>query len=405
MIEGHRQITPPEGVPIWDIDPYDPDILRNPAGYFAELRAKGEVVYIPRYSVLAVGRHDTTHRVFSDHETFVSSRGVGLNDFKLGAPWRKPSIILEVDPPEHTRTRKVMARALSPKVVRDFTELFTRTAEGLVDTALEKGTIEAVSEFAEAYPTTVFPKAVGMRDSNARYLVDYGAMVFNAVGPDNEIRRRSMAMESEIVPWITAACARDRLTDDGLGARIYADADAGEITHDEAAMLVRSFLSAGVDTTVTGIGSALWCLSQNPGEWERLKADPSLVRPVFDEVLRYTSPVHTFGRTAGRDTDIAGVPVEEGTKILCVLGAANLDPDKWEEADTFRADRKPKGHLAFGAGIHGCVGQNVARGELAAVLQALIEKVDRIEPAGDAVWRPNNSIHALDKLPIRLIAK
>ena len=405
MIEGHRQITPPEGVPIWDVDPYDPDILRDPADYFAELRAKGEVVYIPRYSVLAVGRHDTTHRVFSDHETFVSSRGVGLNDFKLEAPWRKPSIILEVDPPEHTRTRKVMARALSPKVVRDFTDLFTRTAESLVDTVLEKGTIEAVSEFAEAYPTTVFPKAVGMHDSNARYLVDYGAMVFNAVGPDNEIRRRSMAMESEIVPWITAACARDRLTDDGLGARIYADADAGEITHDEAAMLVRSFLSAGVDTTVTGIGSALWCLSQNPGEWERLKADPSLVRPVFDEVLRYTSPVHTFGRTAGRDTDIAGVPVEEGTKILCVLGAANLDPDKWDEADTFRADRKPKGHLAFGAGIHGCVGQNVARGELAAVLQALIDKVDRIEPAGEAVWRPNNSIHALDRLPIRLIAK
>lgn len=405
MIEGHRQITPPKGVPTWDINPYDPDILRDPANYYAELRSKGEVVYIPRYSVLAVGRHDTTHKVFSDHETFVSSRGVGLNDFKLEAPWRKASIILEVDPPEHTRTRKVMARALSPKVVRDFTELFTRTAESLVDTVLEKGTIEAVSEFAEPYPTEVFPKAVGMHDSNARCLVDYGAMVFNAVGPDNEIRRRSMAMESEIVPWITAACARDRLTDDGLGARIYADADAGEITHDEAAMLVRSFLSAGVDTTVTGIGSALWCLSQNPGEWEKLKADPSLVRPIFDEVLRYTSPVHTFGRTAGRDTEIASVPVEEGTKILCVLGAANLDPDKWEEADTFRADRKPKGHLAFGAGIHGCVGQNVARGELAAVLQALIEKVDRIEPTGDAVWRPNNSIHALDRLPIRLIAK
>lgn len=405
MIEGHRQITPPEGVPIWDIDPYDPDILRDPADYFAKLRAKGEVVYIPRYSVLAVGRYDTTHKVFSDHETFVSSRGVGLNDFKLEAPWRKPSIILEVDPPEHTRTRKVMARALSPKVVRDFTELFTQTAESLVDTVLEKGTIEAVSEFAEAYPTTVFPKAVGMRDSNARYLVDYGAMVFNAVGPDNEIRRRSKAMESEIVPWITAACARDRLTYDGLGARIYADADAGEITHDEAAMLVRSFLSAGVDTTVTGIGSALWCLSQNPGEWERLKADPSLVRPVFDEVLRYSSPVHTFGRTAGRETEISGIPVEEGTKVLCVLGAANLDPDKWDEADTFRADRKPRGHLAFGAGIHGCVGQNVARGELTAVLQALIDKVDRIEPAGEAVWRPNNSIHALDRLPIRLIAK
>ncbi len=405
MVEGHRQITPPTGVPVWDIDPYDPDILRNPAAYFADLRAKGEVVYIPRYSVLAVGRYETTQKVFSDHQNFVSSRGVGLNDFKLGKPWRKPSIILEVDPPEHTRTRKVMARALSPKVMRDFAELFRTTAERLVDEALDKGEFEAVAEFAEVYPTIVFPKAVGMRDANARFLVDYGAMVFNAVGPDNEIRRTSMAKAAEIVPWITAACARERLSNDGLGARIYADADVGDITHDEAAMLVRSFLSAGVDTTVTGIGSALWCLSQNPDEWERLKADPGLIRPAFDEVLRYTSPVHTFGRTAGRDTEIANVQVEEGSKILCALGAANLDPHKWDNADAFRVDRKPKGHLAFGAGVHGCVGQNLARAELAAIMQALIEKVDRIEPAGDAVWRPNNSIHALESLPIRLIAK
>lgn len=405
MIEGHRQIVPPAGVPIWDIDPFTPDILKDPAPYYAGLRERGELVFIPRYGVLAVGRYETTRTVFSDHENFVSSRGVGLNDFKLEPPWRKPSIILEVDPPEHTRTRKVMSRALSPKVVRDFADLFRETAEQLVDAVLEAGTIEAIGAFAEAYPTTVFPAAVGMRDSNPRFLVDYGAMVFNAVGPDNDIRRKSMARADEIVPWITDACARDRLSEDGLGARIYAEADAGEITHAEAALLVRSFLSAGVDTTVTGIGSALWCLSQNPAEWEKLKADPKLVRPAFDEVLRHTSPVHTFFRTAGRDTEIAGYPVEEGSKILCALGAANMDPDKWDDPEAFRVDRGPKGHLAFGAGIHGCVGQNVARGELAAVLQALIDKVDRIEPAGEAVWRPNNSIHALDTLPLRLIAK
>lgn len=405
MIEGHRKIDPPEGVPSWDVDPFTPEILSNPAPYFAELRARGELVYIPKYSVLAVGRYQSTQDVFSDHENFVSSRGVGLNDFKLEEPWRKPSIILEVDPPEHTRTRKVMARALSPKVVRDFTDLFKDTAEQIVDQVLEKGTIEAVTEFAEAYPTTVFPAAVGMRDTNPRFLVDYGAMVFNAVGPDNEIRRKSMSHADEITPWITDACARDRLTDDGLGARIYAEADAGEITQAEAAMLVRSFLSAGVDTTVTGIGSALWCLSQNPDEWEKLKENPKLVRQTFDEVLRYTSPVHTFFRTASCDTEIAGYPVEEGSKILCALGSANLDPEKWDAPEEFRVDRNPRGHLAFGAGIHGCVGQNVARGELAAVLQAMIEKVDRIEPAGQAEWRPNNSIHALDKLPLRLIAK
>jgi 4-methoxybenzoate monooxygenase (O-demethylating) len=405
LIEGHRRIVPAPGIPVWDVDPFDAAMLLNPAQYHRQLRAMGEVVYIPKYSVLAVGRYETTRKVFSDHENFVSSRGVGLNDFKLGDPWRAPSIILEVDPPDHTKTRKVMSRALSPKVAKTFAGLFEDTAETLVEALVHKGTIEAVTELAELFPTTVFPKAVGMRDSNARYLVDYGAMVFNAVGPDNDLRRRGMARAGEIVPWITAACQRDRLSGDGLGAMVYACADSGEITQDEAGMLVRSFLSAGVDTTVTGIGNTLWCLSQNPGQWEALKQDPTLARATFEEVLRYTSPVHTFCRTAGQATEIAGFPVEEDTKVLCVLGSANMDPDKWGDPDAFRIDRKPVGHLAFGAGIHGCVGQNIARAELEAVLAALIKRVDRIEPAGEAVWRPGNSIRSLDRLPIRFIAK
>lgn len=403
LIEGHRPIIPPADMPVWDINPYDEAILADPAPYYAELIGKGPVVYIPRFSILALGQYATTHKVFSDHENFVSSRGVGLSDFKLGTPWRPPSIILEVDPPDHTRTRKIMSKALSPKVVKTLAEMFRETAERLVDALLEKGTFEGVTDLAEAFPVSVFPRAVGMRDVDQRILVDYGACVFNSMGPDNALRRAAGARNKEIYPWIMAACARDRLTEDGLGALIYKAADAEQITHDEAALLVRSFLSAGVDTTVTGIGNAMWAFSQNPGEWEKFKADPGLTRPAIEEVLRYTSPVHTFGRTAGRNTEIAGFPVEEGTKVICVLGAANMDPAKWGDPENFRIDRRPVGHMAFGAGIHGCVGQNIARGEMEAILSVMAEKVARIEPAGQAVWRPNNAIHALDKLPLKLI--
>lgn len=404
LIEGHRPIEPPAGVPVWDIDPYDEAILADPLPYYAELRAKGPLVYIPRYAVFAVGRYEETRAVFSDHARFVSSRGVGLNDFRIGKPWRVPSIILEADPPDHTRTRKVMARALSPKSVATLREAFRVEAEALVERLLERERLEAVTEIAEIFPTTVFPRALGMRDSDPRRLVDYGALVFNALGPDNRVRRDAMARVPAIVPWITAACERDRLTPDGLGAMIYAAADAGEITEAEAAMLVRSFLSAGVDTTVTGIGNALWCLSRNPEAWDRLRADPKLARPCFEEVLRHTSPVHTFARTANLACDIAGHPVEEGAKVLCVLGSANADPGKWGDPEVFRIDREPVGHLAFGAGIHGCVGQNIARAELEALLTALAARVARIEPNGEAVWRPNNAVHALDRLPIRLVA-
>jgi len=403
IVEGHRKIDPHSSIPVLDCDPYDDGILTAPHEFWRELRAAGEAVYIPRYSVLAVGRYETTRATFSDHQSFVSSRGVGLTDFRVGKPWRPPSLILEADPPNHTRTRTVMARVLSPKVVRGMEEMFLATAEQLVDAALQKGEIDGVVDLAELFPASVFPRAVGMTEVNIRHLVDYGAIAFNSVGPDNALRQASMARAPEVVAWVTAACARDRLNTEGLGALVYQAADEGQITEAEAAMLVRSFLSAGVDTTVTGIGNALWCFATNPLQWGALRSDPKQARMAFEEVLRFTSPVHTFARTANVDTEIAGHPVKEGSKVICVLGAANMDPDKWGDPETFRIDRQPIGHLAFGAGIHGCVGQALARGELEALLAVMARRVKRMELAGPAVWRPNNAIHALDQLPLRLI--
>jgi len=165
---------------------------------------------------------------------------------------------------------------------------------------------------------------------------------------------------------------------------------------------VRSLLSAGVDTTVTGIGNLLWCLANNPEQYEALKANPKQVRATFEEVLRFTAPVHTFCRTANLDVEVSGVTIAEGTKILCALGAANLDEAQWEQAAQFDISRAGQGHLGMGAGIHGCVGQNLARAEVGAVLTELLPRVDRIEATGPAVWRAGNSIRALSSLPIRL---
>lgn len=407
LTHGHKPVAPPAGVPVWDVDPWDETVLRAPHEFFAELRAKGPFVYLDRYRMLACGGYAVTKEVFSDHERFVSSRGVGLSDFSLEAPWRPPSIVLEVDPPYHTRTRRVIMRALSPNVVRELRDAFEADAERLIDRLLGRGgAIEAVTELAEAFPTQVFPRAVGIREPDPRRLIDYGAMVFNAVGPDNALRARAMARAGDIVPWITERCGRAMLSEDGIGAAIYAAANAGELSEDEAGMLVRSLLSAGVDTTVTALGNALWALATHPEQYALLHADPArLALPAFEETLRFTSPVQAFCRTAGTDTDVAGVTIEQGTKILCVLGAANLDPDHWPDAERFDITRPTVGHLALGAGIHTCVGQNIARAEGQAVLRALAERVGRIELAGTPAWRANNAIHGLDRLPLHLVPK
>lgn len=400
LLEGHIPISPPPGIAIWDIDPYAEETLLGLEQYYADLRERGPLVYIPRFAVLACGRYHETREIFSDWKRFVSSRGVGLTDFKHAEPWRPPSRILEVDPPYHDKTRRVLVRALSGRALESLRETLQRTAEQLIDKLVEKGTFDAVPELAELYPTTVFPAAVGLQEVDTRRLVDYGAMTFNALGPDNELRRQSLAKAAEVVPWITEQCRREHLKKEGFGAVIYAAADTAEITEEEAGMLVRSLLSAGIDTTITGLGNAVWCLAQNANSFQQLRAEPSLARAAFDETLRLTSPVHTFCRTASCDTQVGGHAIPQDAKILCVLGAANLDPEHWTEPARFDLTRKNRDHLAFGVGTHACVGQAVSKVEAEAVLGAIARKVSSIELADTPKWRPGNAIHALESLPV-----
>lgn len=394
---------PPAGVPEWDIDPYDVEILKHPTEFFTELRRKGPFVWFSRYGVLGCGRYAEVREVFSDWRRFVSGRGVGMSDFKHEKPWRTPSLVLETDPPEHTRARNVIGLALAPRAVAALKDRFQQEADLLVDRLLEKGTFECVTELAEPYPLKVFPDAVGITADNRKNLITYGAMVFNGVGPDNAIRRETLAHAAEVVPWIMAKCARDAITKDGFAAAIYEGVDRGEVSEEEAGLLVRSLLSAGIDTTVTAIGNAMWCFINNPDQFEVLKNDPSMARNAFEEVLRYTSPIQSFYRTADLDTQVSGIDIPEGTKIYCALGSANLDEEQWPEAARFDISRKTGGHVAFGVGIHGCVGQHVARQEGEAVLNAIARKVAKIEAAGEAEWRPGNSIRALDRFDISFL--
>ena len=168
-------------------------------------------------------------------------------------------------------------------------------------------------------------------------------------------------------------------------------------------MLVRSFLSAGVDTTVNGIGNALYCLAHFPDQYARLHADPSLARPAFEESLRLESAVQTFFRTTAVDTHLGGVPIPAGSKVLAFLAAANRDYRQWPDPSQFKIDRKPTGHMAFGSGIHGCVGQVVARLEGELILAGLARRFKTLEVAGKPTRRLNNTLRALATLPLRFV--
>lgn len=403
--EGIEPIPAPiSGVPVWDIDPYSMAVLTDLESWYAGLRERGPLVWLSRYGCWAVGNYDEVRTVFSDWKRFCSSRGVGLSDFATEKPWRPPSIILEKDPPEHTRARKAMMRALSPQAINDLTAPFEASAENLIDKLLTRPQFDAVTDFAEVFPLSVFPDAVGLAQGDRHKLLTYGTMVFNALGPDNELRRAALNAAADVVPWITDRCQRQSLVGSGFGESIYQCADAGDITETEAGMLVRSLLSAGIDTTVAGLGAAIKFFAESPEQWSLLRKEPELARNAFDEVLRLASPVHAFYRTAAVDTDIAGIPVQEGAKVMCVLGAANHDEKRWAEPIHFDIRRKVNGHMALGSGLHSCVGQNVARKEAEVLLSAMARKVSRIESLGPTAWRAGNSLRTLDHGLMRLHA-
>ncbi len=386
--------------PISELDPFSPQFLSDPHPFHEQLREAGPVVWLERYGVWAMARHQQVHAALGDAETFCSSAGVGLSDFRKEKPWRPPSILLEADPPLHTRTRGVVMRVVSRPAIEALRETFVREAEVLIEKLVALGSFDAVKQLAEAYPLKVFPDAVGLGPDGRENLLPYGSMVFNAFGPRNKLFEDAMANADAVRGWVMSKCRRDALAPGGLGAQIYAAADAGKVSEDEAALMVRSFLSAGLDTTVHALGNAIHCCACNPDQWRLLREDPTRARAAFEEVIRYEGPVQTFFRTTTKEVDVAGVPLEAGQKVLLFLAAANRDPRKWERADRFEIQRNTLGHVGFGNGIHACVGQTVARMEGEIVLSALARRVESIELSGEPRLLLNNTLRGWSSLPV-----
>ncbi len=389
-------------IPTLDLDPYDEAFLADPFPFHAELRDAGPVVRLPSTGTLAVARYQEVRRVLSEWENFCSGRGVGIQDFAKEKPWRPQSFVLETDPPFHDRTRKVLDQVLAPAAIRALRQRLAEAAETLIDELLQHRTFDAISDLAEAYPLTVFPDAMGMKRENRRFLLPWGNMIFNSFGPANERLRNATADAEPVLAWLFGQVKREALAPAGFGAEIHVAADRGDLTEAEAEAVVRAVLSAGVDTTVSSLGAAVYCLARFPEQFQRLRATPSLARTAFEEAIRLETPVQTFFRTVTRATELGGERVSEGEKVLMFLGAANRDPRRWARPDEYDIGRSNAGHVGFGVGIHQCVGQVLARMEGECVLGALARKAVAIEITGPVERRMNNTLRGLTKLPVRL---
>lgn len=389
-------------IPVLEDDPFSPETLENPLQFQENLREAGGVAYLSKYGAYAIGRYEQLSQAVADWQGLSSAEGVGL------LPPIRSRGLLQLDPPEHDAPREVLQEILSARVLRSMKDNCMERAQALFDELLEGAAsgeeveIDGHKQVGAVFPVNFFPDASGIDPEGRENLVPYADHIFNSLGPRNELYEKGAPRQTELSEWATGKCQRDALAPEGFGADIWAAADRGDILHEHAPLLTRSLLSAGVDTTVYSIAGLLYALATHPEQFQKLKENPGLSRVAFDESLRLTSPVQQIFRTATKDVVIDGFTIPEGSRVLFSFQAANHDPRRWENPLKFDLDRDPSGHLAFGMGMHQCVGQHAARLQAASLLEVLLPRISKIEMAAPVQYHHNNVLRGWDSVPLRL---
>ncbi|CAN5629049.1 cytochrome P450 [soil metagenome] len=386
-------------IPGFAADPFTRDNIRNGIAFAGEMRETAPVVLLEKYGCYATGRHSFATAILSNWKAFTSQiKAFGPRPFIQ-------SILVAEDPPEHTRVRQPMMKLFTPVALSRYRERFDREAEALVDRVLQMGTVDAVADLGAAFVLKVFPDLLGISEKGREHLVPYGDICFNSSMPLNDIYEHSLAQSAESIAWVERQCDRAAVTSDGLAAEIYAMGDRGEITADDATMMVRVMLAAGYDTTILSLVGGLYAFSRFPDQWDQLRADPSLAKNAFEESVRFDPPSRFLGRGVSEDIEVEGVQFKKGDRIACFLSGAGRDPRRWQNPDSFDLQRKTGGHVSFGHGIHMCLGQAMARLEFISLFTALAKRVKRIEPMGEPSRIINNQACGYEHLPLKLHAE
>lgn len=383
-------------IPTSDVDLFGDDALAEPYDHYRTLRDLGPVVWLERHDVYAVPRYADVRATLADAGTFCSGQGVGLNDF-INHAGRGTTLMS--DGATHDRQREVIGRPLTPKALAELRPDVQALAHDLVDRLVEQGSFDAVGDLAEVIPVTWVPDLLGWPADGRDQLLTWAAANFDALGPPNTRTEAAGPGLMAMVGYAQQVASRHDLPPGSMAAGVLAAAARGDIERAQCPALLVDYLAPSLDTTISAIGNAVWLFAMHPDQWDRLRREPERVKNAFNEVLRLESPISCFTRVATEPTEVGGIAVPEGARLLMMYASANRDERRWERADDFDIGREAAGQLGFGHGVHACAGMGLARLEGAAVLSALAARVERIE-LGTPVRKLNNLIRAFGSLPV-----
>jgi cytochrome P450 len=384
-------------VPTYDEDIYADEALLEPYEHYRRLRDLGPAMWLERHGAYAVTRYADVRAVLADADTFRSANGIALNEPANSAIL---GCTLASDGELHAHLRQVIAHRLTPRSLRPVKEQVTAAADALVEQLVARGSFDAVADLARALPLSVVPDFIGWPAEGREHLLRWAGANFDSFGPVNERVEKALPQCGEMAAFGAEIVRTGNVLPGSLGASVLEARDRGEVTTEQTMMLMLDYLAPSLDTTISAVGSAIWLFGEHPDQWDRVREDPQLIPNAVNEVVRYESPISSFGRLVERDTEIDGVPVPAGSRVVVSYASANRDERKWGDPDVFDVTRRDAVHqLGFGFGDHGCAGQALARMETESILVALARSVTRFE-LGTPERALNNLIRALGTLPV-----
>jgi hypothetical protein len=389
-------------------DPFTPEFHADPYPFYRRLRSAAPVYQTPM-GFWVLTRYDDVVTVLRDprygREGFEQLLAAAYGEDREGG--RLPRSMLFRDPPDHTRLRALVSKAFTPRVIEGMRAHIQTIVDRLLDRVQGAGGMDVIADLAYPLPVTVISEMLGVP------LEDHGAIrqwssdvarSLDAIGipTDSDIAARGRVARQALGDYFRRLLPerRQHPRDDLLSLLITAEEQGDTLTEGELLATCILLFIAGHETTVNLIGNGLLALLHHPDQLRRLAGDPALVPTAVEELLRYDSPVQRTARITNADVEIGGHPIGKGSMVVAAIGAANRDPAQFADPDRLDITRRDNRHVAFGFGIHFCLGAPLARVEGQIALGTLLRRMPALAMAGSPEWRESSTLRGLKALPV-----
>jgi cytochrome P450 len=396
-------------------DPADPAFIADPYPVYRRLRDDHPILWNPETDQWLVSRHADVNRLLRDrrlgrtylhqatHAEFGRSEPPAAH-----APFHElnDAGMLDLEPPDHTRLRRLVLKAFTPRTLEAMRGRIEAIVDGLIDDLGGAGEVDLIAGFVEPLPVTVIAELLGVPAADRHLLRPWSAdfCLMYEIDPSEASARKAVAASLEFGAYLRDLLAerRKRPGHDLISALAAVVDDGDTLTESELIATCVLLLNAGHEASVNGAGNGWWTLLRHPAALARLRADPALLPSAIEELLRFDTPSTLFERWVLEPVEVAGVALPRGAEVALLFGSANRDPAAFERPDELDLVRDPNPYLSFGAGIHYCLGAPLAKLELEIAFATLLRRMPRLELVETPRWKPTFVLRGLEALRVRV---